>query len=422
MDFTMAMDYIEEKNKLGSVPGLDNVKELLQRLGNPQNKCKCLHIAGTNGKGSIFSFVEEILLEEGYKVGRYVSPTIFTYLERFQINKEIIPEDEFANLLSIIKKHVDEMVEEGLNSPTAFEIETALAFLYFSEKQVDYALIECGLGGLKDATNVIDTPIISVMASISMDHMEFLGSTQKKIAKHKVGIIKKSSMCVSYPQDRTVTKTIIEKCCKENTNLVFVSKNDLEEISSSCDESVFRYKDRTYTIKLIGEHQLLNAATAIEVINNSGIKVKEKSIVKGLKNTVWKGRMTKVSEKPLIYVDGAHNEQAWKILKNTVNKYFTNRNIIYIIGVLRDKEYTKMIDTLKSTMSYAITVTPDTPRGLEKETLAKLISDAGVPVVTADTPDEAIALAKTQIKSDEVILVCGSLSFISDYLNYKEQN
>ena len=422
MDFTMAMDYIEEKNKLGSVPGLDNVKELLQRLDNPQNKCKCLHIAGTNGKGSIFSFVEEILLEEGYKVGRYVSPTIFTYLERFQINKEIIPEDEFANLLSIIKKHVDEMVEEGLNSPTAFEIETALAFLYFSEKQVDYALIECGLGGLKDATNVIDTPIISVMASISMDHMEFLGSTQKKIAKHKVGIIKKNSMCVSYPQDRTVTKTIIEKCCKENTNLVFVSKNDLEEISSSCDESVFRYKDRTYTIKLIGEHQLLNAATAIEVIDNSGIKVKEKSIVKGLKNTVWKGRMTKVSEKPLIYVDGAHNEQAWKILKNTVNKYFTNRNIIYIIGVLRDKEYTKMIDTLKSTMSYAITVTPDTPRGLEKETLAKLISDAGVPVATADTPDEAIALAKTQIKSDEVILVCGSLSFISDYLNYKEQN
>ena len=422
MDFTMAMDYIEEKNKLGSVPGLDNVKELLQRLGNPQNKCKCLHIAGTNGKGSIFSFVEEILLEEGYKVGRYVSPTIFTYLERFQINKEIIPEDEFANLLSIIKKHVDEMVEEGLNSPTAFEIETALAFLYFSEKQVDYALIECGLGGLKDATNVIDTPIISVMASISMDHMEFLGSTQKKIAKHKVGIIKKNSMCVSYPQDRTVTKTIIEKCCKENTNLVFVSKNDLEEISSNCDESVFRYKDRTYTIKLIGEHQLLNAATAIEVIDNSGIKVKEKSIVKGLKNTVWKGRMTKVSEKPLIYVDGAHNEQAWKILKNTVNKYFTNRNIIYIIGVLRDKEYTKMIDTLKSTMSYAITVTPDTPRGLEKETLAKLISDAGVPVATADTPDEAIALAKTQIKSDEVILVCGSLSFISDYLNYKEQN
>lgn len=422
MDFTMAMDYIEEKNKLGSVPGLDNVKELLQRLDNPQNKCKCLHIAGTNGKGSIFSFVEEILLEEGYKVGRYVSPTIFTYLERFQINKEIIPEDEFANLLSIIKKHVDEMVEEGLNSPTAFEIETALAFLYFSEKQVDYALIECGLGGLKDATNVIDTPIISVMASISMDHMEFLGSTQKKIAKHKVGIIKKNSMCVSYPQDRTVTKTIIEKCCKENTNLVFVSKNDLEEISSSCDESVFRYKDRTYTIKLIGEHQLLNAATAIEVIDNSGIKVKEKSIVKGLKNTVWKGRMTKVSEKPLIYVDGAHNEQAWKILKNTVNKYFTNRNIIYIIGVLRDKEYTKMIDTLKNTMSYAITVTPDTPRGLEKETLAKLISDAGVPVATADTPDEAIALAKTQIKSDEVILVCGSLSFISDYLNYKEQN
>ncbi len=419
MDFAMAMDYIEDKNKLGSVPGLDNVKELLRRLDNPQNKCKCLHIAGTNGKGSIFSFVEEILLQEGYTIGRYVSPTIFTYLERFQINKETISENEFAKWLSIIKKHVDDMEREGLQSPTAFEIETALAYLYFCEKNVDYALIECGMGGLLDATNVIDNPVASVMASISMDHMEFLGNTQKKIAKQKTGIIKKNSMCISYPQDRTVTRVIIDKCCKENTNLVFVSKNDLEEISITDKESVFRYKDRTYTISLLGEHQLFNAATAIEVIKNSGISVKEKSIVAGLKNTVWKGRMTKVSEKPPIYVDGAHNEQAWKILKNTVNKYFTNRNIIYIIGVLRDKEYTKMIDILKSTMSYAVTVTPDTPRGLEKETLAKLISNVGIPVETAEDTDMAIKLAKAQIKKDDVILVCGSLSFISEYLNYK---
>ncbi len=419
MDFAMAMDYIEEKNKLGSVPGLDNVKELLRRLDNPQNKCKCLHIAGTNGKGSIFSFVEQILLQEGYTIGRYVSPTIFTYLERFQINKKNIEQDKFADLISKIKKHVDEMEKEGLNSPTAFEIETALAYLYFFEEKVDYALIECGMGGLQDATNVIDKPIVSVMASISMDHMEFLGSTQKKIAKQKVGIIKKNSMCISYPQDRTVTRVIIDKCCKENTNLIFVSKNDLEEISISQEETVFIYKEKTYTIGLLGEHQLLNAATAIEVIKNSGISVKDKSIVAGLKNTTWKGRMTRVSENPLVYVDGAHNEQAWKILKNTVNKYFTNRNIIYIIGVLRDKEYTKMIDILKSTMSYAVTITPDSPRGLEKETLAELIKEAGIPVQTAKNAETAIALAKDNMKKEDVILVCGSLSFISEYLNYE---
>ncbi len=420
MDFAMAMDYIEEKNKLGSKPGLDNVRELLNRLDNPQNKCKCLHIGGTNGKGSIFSFVEEILMQEGYSIGRYVSPTIFTYLERFQINKENISEEKFASLLSVIKDKIDDMEREGFESPTAFEIETALGYLYFYDSNVDYALIECGMGGLQDATNVIDEPIVSVMASISMDHMEFLGNTQRKIAKQKVGIIKKNSMCVSYPQDQVVTRIIIDKCCKEKTNVVFVSRNDLEEVSITEEESVFRYKNKTYGISLMGEHQLLNAATAIEVVNNMDIDVKDKSILKGLKNTRWQGRMTKVATAPAVYVDGAHNEQAWKILKNTVNKYFTNRNIIYIIGVLKDKEYTKMIDILCDTMEYAITVTPNTPRGLQKEALAELISEKKVPVVTAQTSEEALSIAKNKAKKDDVILVCGSLSFISDYLNYRE--
>ncbi|MBE5945389.1 MAG: bifunctional folylpolyglutamate synthase/dihydrofolate synthase [Lachnospiraceae bacterium] len=419
MDFAMAMKYIEDKNKLGSVPGLDNVKELLLRLDNPQNKCKCLHIAGTNGKGSIFSFVEDILIAEGYKVGRYVSPTIFTYLERFQINKTIIEEEKFSQLLTRISEQIEAMEKDGLSSPTAFEIETALAYLYFSEEQVDYALIECGMGGKLDATNVIEKPVVSVMASVSMDHMDFLGNTIKKIAKQKAGIIKKNSMCISYPQDRATTRILIDKCSKQKTDIVFVNKNAIREISADENETVFEYKEKIYTIKLLGEHQILNAATAIEVVNHLDVPVKEESIRRGLSKTIWKGRMTRVNKKPPMYVDGAHNEQAWKILKNTVNKYFTNKNIIYIIGVLKDKEYTKMIDILGDTISYAITVTPDTPRGLKNTILAEVISKNDIPVVTAESSKEAIDLAMDKACGDDVILVCGSLSFISDYLNYE---
>lgn len=427
MDYAMAMNYIEEKNKLGSVPGLDNVKELLRRLGNPQNHCRCLQIAGTNGKGSVFSFVQEILLEAGFSVGRYISPTIFTYLERFQINKQNMPEEDFAEILSTVAEKVCDMERDGLQSPTAFEIETAVAFIYFSKRKVDYALIECGMGGALDATNVICHPVMSVIASVSRDHMQFLGNTLSEIAKHKAGIIQADSVCISAPQAPEVETVLREVCERKGTGLVMVHDWDIHIKRMDLEQTLFDYKGEEYCIKLLGEHQAVNAAVAVEIAAGIG-GICRADICRGLRNTVWSGRMTKVCDNPYVFVDGAHNEAAWKYLKRSVKKYFTNRRIIYIIGVLKDKEYGKMVDILADTMDYAVTVTPDTPRGLDGACLAELIGRKGVAVSAAESVTSAVRQAMDRAdmlkrsgteRETPVILVCGSLSFIADYLDYK---
>ena len=416
MNYNMAMDYIHNKNRLGTRPGTDTITELLRRLGNPQDDCKCLHIAGTNGKGSVFSFVQEILMEAGYSVGRYVSPTILDYLERFQINRVNMDKDTFCCLLEKVRFQADRMEEEEKGCPTAFEIETAVAFLYFKERKVDYALIECGMGGITDATNVIAHPVCSVFASISMDHMEFLGNTLTEIATQKAGIIKPNSRCVSAPQKAEVIKILTDTCDILQTDFCCADDSMVSNVDMSLEVTRFCYIGQAYEISLLGEHQIMNAITAIEVVK--GIRgVNKQHIANGLRKTKWVGRMTKVSDKPLIYVDGAHNEDAWKYLRKMVNKYFTKRKIIYIIGVLKDKEYDKMILLLSDTMDYAVTITPPTQRGLDKDILAGLLREQGIICVTADDSAAAMELAKAQIRSeDDVILVCGSLSFLSDYL------
>lgn len=421
MDYAMAMKYIEEKNKLGSVPGLVNVKELLLRLGNPQNRLKCLHIAGTNGKGSVFSYVDSALRENGYRVGRYISPTIFDYRERFSINGNNISKESFAALTERVAIIVDEMTREGNYNPTAFEIETAIAFLYFYEEKVDFALVECGMGGSLDATNVIDDPLLTVMASISMDHMQFLGDTIEKIALNKAGIMRAGKTTVSYPQISGV-KTVLEDCAgKLDNHIIYADIAGLTNISMGLNGTGFVYKNRKYDIGLLGTHQIYNAMTAIEVLDalsGMGISLDDSLTRRGISMTRWPGRMTKVSDKPDMYVDGAHNTDAWKFLRDGVKKYFTNKKIIYIIGVLKDKEYERMVDILYDTMDYCITITPDNSRGLPKETLLELIKRKGIQCNAASNAHEAILMAKEKAEEEGVIIVSGSLSFIADYLKY----
>ncbi|MBQ9609237.1 MAG: bifunctional folylpolyglutamate synthase/dihydrofolate synthase [Lachnospiraceae bacterium] len=414
MDINAAMEYIDRKNKLGIVPGLDNVRELLRRLDNPQDKCKALHISGTNGKGSIFAFVESALIEAGFTVGRYISPTIFEYLERFQINKKNMDEDTFCRLLEQVADVIEKMEKDGYPSPTAFEIETAIAFLYFAEKKCDYTLIECGMGGTLDATNVIKNKLISVIAQISIDHTAFLGDTIEQIAVHKAGIIKEDSVCVSAPQMEEAVRVLKTVCAEKNSEFVMVDETDFHIEKDETDGIFFSYKGEEYDIGLIGAHQIINASTAIEVLKI--LNIDYEFIKEGLHKTEWKGRLTKVNDRPLMYVDGAHNEAAWIYLKNNINKYFTNKKIIYIIGVLKDKEYEKMIDILCDNMSYAITITPDTPRALDNYKLAELISNKGIKAETADTYEDAVRMAFDAAGDEDVIMVCGSLSFISDYL------
>ena len=415
-----AHNYITEKNKLGSVPGLDNILELLERLGRPQDRCEVLHIAGTNGKGSIFSYVENVLIRAGYRVGRYISPTIFTYLERFQINKTYMPEDRLAEYVSVVSKKVDEMETAGLNSPTAFEIETAIALLYFADSDCDFVLIECGMGGRLDATNVFSNPLITAIAPIGYDHMQYLGDSIEDIAREKAGIIKPGACCISSAQTEAAECVIKERCRELGTEYITFSHSDIEIKRMDISGSEFWAFGNSYRISLLGEHQIENAVTALLILRQLQKKyeLSEDCIKNGLLYTAWPGRLTKISEEPYIFVDGAHNVPAWLALRKSINKYFTNRRIIFIIGVLRDKEYEKMIDIFQAVMSHVIAITPDSPRALEADVLVRLLRERGISSDASDNADEALALAKERAKTDDVILVCGSLSFIGDYLSY----
>ncbi len=439
MDFTEAMKYIEEKNKLGQRPGLECIKELLLRLGNPQDKVKCLHIAGTNGKGSVFAFMQDILMEAGCSVGRYISPTIFTYLERFQINGKYIHEDVFAGALTKVAEQAEGMEQDGYMPPTAFEIETAVAFLLFLDAKVDFALVECGMGGLMDGTNVISNPYMTVMAQISRDHMQFLGDTLWEIAYQKAGIIKQNGICVSAPQADEVREVIKKTCEEKNTRFYCVNNPDISIVHMDIDGSCFLYKGEEYFISMPGEYQIINAVTAIEAAmqidnvikaaenadnsadrnaaENKAMKaINSDMIRKAISGTKWLGRFTVVSKNPYVIVDGAHNEAAWKSLKKSLHKYFTNQKFIYIIGVLRDKEYQKMVDIMHDAMKYAVTVTPKGVRGLENTVLSELIAAKGVETVTAGNKSDAMELALAKASEEDVIVVCGSLSFIGEYI------
>lgn len=430
MNYAEAQNYIEEKSRLGIVPGLTQVKELLRRLGNPQDACRTLHIAGTNGKGSIFAFVQESLLVAGYHVGRYISPTILTYLERYQLDRHYMSEEEFATLLTEVAGVIDAMEADGFASPTVFEIETAVAFLYFARNHVDYVLLECGMGGRQDATNVLAKPEVCVFAQISMDHMQFLGDTLTKIATEKAGIIKPYTTVISAPQVPEVSKVLQETCEAQHASYIEVNSSDWEVVQMNLDGTELvdgriktdgnnqdvdiKERQQPYHISLLGEHQIVNAQTAITVLR--ALYIEETAIHKGIAQTTWLGRMTRVAEHPYIYVDGAHNVAAWEYLHTSVEKYFTNRRVIYIIGVLKDKEYEKMVEILAPTMAAAVVITPDTPRGLPKEILAPLLQEKGVPVQLADTSAKALQKARQQAAETDVILVSGSLSFLAEYL------
>lgn len=426
MTYNEAYAYIETAGMRGSIYGVETEKELLRRLGNPQDKLAVIHIAGTNGKGSIFAFLDSILEDAGYLVGRYISPVIFTYLERFQIQGTYMTEEAFAAVMEKIIPVCKEMEAEGLPAPTAFEIETAAAFLYFFEKKVDVVLLETGLGGKNDATNVIKKPLCTVLASISRDHMNFLGDTLAEILEEKMGILREQVPCAAYPMQKQLEKQWLDKCDEMNIETFAADESKLEIEREDLTGSVFLYKGQRYALSVPGVYQIYNSITAIEICNILNDFYKERfalenvNIKRGLKRTLWKGRFQKVGEQPLTYIDGAHNQGGWESLRENIKTYFSGRQLIYICGVLADKEYKKMVDILAPYAECVITVTPDNPRALKKEELAACYLPVVKQVESAETVLEAKELAEEYAEkcSAPVILAFGSLSFIGPLINH----
>lgn len=424
---------IEELKKKGSVPGLDAIEGLLEELGHPEDNLKVVHIAGTNGKGSIFAYLSSILIAAGFKVGRYISPTISCYEERFQINGEYITKDELARLYNIVEEAMKREEEKTGLKPTLFEVETAISFLYFKEEKVDYALIEVGMGGRMDATNVIRHPELTVISSISYDHQAFLGDTLEEIAWQKAGIIKESCPVVLSENSDEVCKVIEQEATKKKVKCIEIKPTDYEVLSETPYGSTFLWKEQRYETKLPGRHQVSNAVTALaaseylfrkdyeknnarkaiaEELDEMNVKSAQQG---GIIRTCWPGRLEVLKKEPLFYRDGAHNPDGAKKLAAFLQKYFTNKKIIYIMGVLKDKEYKKMLRYLMPMAKEVYVFKPKNERGLSAQILADTIKEvADVSVTIESDVNAAVFRALDTAKPDDVLVACGSLSFMEE--------
>lgn len=412
--------YIEGLQVLGSCLGLDSVTELCRRLGNPQDDLKFVHIAGTNGKGSILAMISETLAACGYRTGRYLSPTLTDYRERFQINGRMISKRALCAYVERLKLVCEEMTKDGFPHPTPFELETALGFLYFKEKKCDIVVLETGMGGKTDATNLITTPLVCVFSSISMDHMQFLGKTLSEIAGVKAGIIKEGVPVVSAWQEAEAETAIREECRKKNAPLRLLKQESARLTGAS--EKGIRFNcgiHRGMKLSLRATYQLANAAVALETLDClkevCGYRIPEEKLKEAFARISWPGRFEKIAGKPDFYIDGAHNEAGAKSLAETIEFYFTNRKIIYIMGVLKDKEYEKI---LQATCPYAdsiITVkTPHNARAMDAYELAKAAAAYHGRVTAADSLEEAVEMAYLMADEDTVILAFGSLSYLGE--------
>ncbi|MGL5756827.1 MAG: bifunctional folylpolyglutamate synthase/dihydrofolate synthase [Paraclostridium sp.] len=423
MNYNEALKYIHESHKFGIRLGLDNIKKLLELLDNPQDKLKIIHIAGTNGKGSTCSFISTILKESGYKVGLYTSPFLETFTERIRVNGDNIPEDEVGNIVSLIKEKIEVMVNEGYSYPTEFEIVTAMAFYYFYKENVDFVALEVGLGGRYDATNVIEKPIVSVITSISMDHIGVLGDTLGKIAFEKGGIIKENCTTIVYPQKYEAGQ-VIKNICKENRskyiecnfNDINIKQSNINLQRYDCIINKKEYKD--LEIKLIGEHQVKNSVLALNVIDyindNLGLNISEECIRKGLAQTSWPGRIEKIKENPMFIIDGAHNEEGAESLAKAMDKYFKDKNKVLIIGMLEDKDITSVLDILIPRFNKVITTTPDNPRSIDADKLKKKIEEYNIDVISKPKINEAVEYTLQNTEKDDVIISAGSLYMIGN--------
>ena len=406
---------------------------MLEELGHPEDKLKIVHIAGTNGKGSIFAYLSSILIAAGFKVGRYISPTISYYEERFQINGEYITKDELARLYNIVEEAMKREEEKTGLKPTLFEVETAISFLYFKEEKVDYALIEVGMGGRMDATNVIRHPELTVISSISYDHQAFLGDTLEEIAWQKAGIIKESCPVVLSENSDEVCKVIEQEATKKKVKCIEIKPTDYEVLSETPYGSTFLWKEQRYETKLPGRHQVSNAVTALaaseylfrkdyeknnarkaiaEELDEMNVKSAQQG---GIIRTCWPGRLEVLKKEPLFYRDGAHNPDGAKKLAAFLQKYFTNKKIIYIMGVLKDKEYKKMLRYLMPMAKEVYVFKPKNERGLSAQILADTIKEvADVSVTIESDVNAAVFRALDTAKPDDVLVACGSLSFMEE--------
>ena len=417
MNITETLDYIHSVCWKGMMPGLERITELLAKMGNPEKDLKFIHIAGTNGKGSTAAMTASILRKAGYCTGLYTSPFIYQFGERMQVNGEMISDEELIEITEQVKPLADAMAE----NPTEFELITAIAFEFFKRRGCDIVVLEVGLGGLLDATNVIGTPEVAVITNIGLDHTDILGNTLEEIAFNKAGIIKENGHAVIYRGTPGVEAVFENACQERNTKLKKANFDGLKLKSHDLFEQVFDcgdYKD--IHLPLLGDHQLHNAAVVLaiaETLQETGWNITLENIYDGIRDVSWPGRFDIVCRDPLFIIDGGHNPQCLEALVKNIQDYLTGRRVIGLTGVLADKDYGDMYKPVMPYIEQFVCVTPPNPRRLMAEELAQHLQNVGATATPCDTIPDGVKKALELAGSDGVVLCFGSLYTIGDIRN-----
>ena len=404
-------------------PGLERISLLMERAGRPQDTLRVIHIAGTNGKGSTGAFIVSILQAAGYKVGHFHSPALISSREEIQIDGQWISEHDLGSCQKRLQEMVDPDFLSKAGQPSPFEMETAIAYLYFSEMRCDYAVIECGMGGRLDATNIVTRPAVSVITSISMDHMDYLGSTRQAIAAEKCGILKRGCSAAAIAEDASVKKVIEDTACAMGCSLCLISKEEISIQSVSVEEGqFFDFKDmQNLHIQNTAAYQPFNAAlaiTAVMKLKDSCIRMEH--IREGLERMRWPARFEVISKKPLIIYDGAHNPDAITELKESIQNLLPGRGLIFIMGLFADKDYQEMLRILSSFHARLITFAPDSPRALSASDLAGAASGLFDRIYAATSLQDAWETAyrwHKEMDGDPAMIQCGTLSAYKEFRN-----
>ncbi len=412
MTYQEAIDYIENFTWSRTRLGLGRTLELLGRLGDPQKKLRFVHITGSNGKGSTCAMLDSILRRSGYVTGLYTSPYVCDFNERIQVNGENISEADLASITGEVRLAADAMEDH----PSQFELVTAIAFVYFLRRQCDIVVLEVGMGGALDSTNAIDAPLVAAFTNIGLEHTEYLGSTIEEIAATKGGIIKPGCRVVCYDSDPR-SNAVIENICKEkNVDFRLADFDLIRPISHDLTGQRFMRENNEYELPLLGAHQLKNAEVVFEIVDglrHLGFDISDRDVYEGLKNVRWIARFDVLLHDPVFILDGGHNPQCAMALRTVLDDYLPEVRLTFLMGVLADKDYSQMIDTVAPRAARFICVTPQSPRALSAEALAQTIADKGYPATVALNIEAAV---KESFRYDEPVIAFGSLYMAGDVL------
>ncbi|SEA52415.1 dihydrofolate synthase / folylpolyglutamate synthase [Thalassobacillus cyri] len=426
LTYEQAIEWIHSREKFKIKPGLKRMEWMMEKLDHPERELNAIHIAGTNGKGSTLSFLRNLLEAQGKNVGTFTSPYIIHFNERISVNGKPIQDDDWLQLVKTIKPLAEELAQTPLGEPTEFEVITAMALLYFKQASLDFVIMETGLGGRFDSTNIIQ-PIVAAITNIGLDHMKILGNSYEKIAVEKAGIIKENVPVVTAVESEEAIQVIKQKCQETSSNLFRLNHDFFVSHQSSDEEGEhFFFSNRSYQSKLLtsrmkGRHQEANAAVALEimeVLRDKSYPFRREDYYNSIMSTEWPGRFERVSERPLVIIDGAHNEEGTKTLMRTVGEHFPDKRKFLLYAALEDKPVKGMLEQLKDNFDQITFTSFNFPRAMEARLLKEVYDEDNTRA--EQVWEEALENIMGKMTYGDVLLVAGSLYFISDVRKYFE--